>query len=185
MAFDVPTREPTEHQAGTTLRFDRTLSDFPASDWTLAYSLRSSDGANAPIEITATADGNTHSVSVTAADSQIWNAGEYLMIGYVTEISGDEVYQVYRDLIQITPWLGGTEPIEWRTYAQRMLALIESVLSGALSRRDVSYSINGHSFSAKTDADLLEARAYFKAEVAKEQNGGRRRKILTRFKNAR
>lgn len=186
MAADIPTSEPLEHQAGTTLKFDRCLPDFPADEWTLYYSLRSSSGDNAPIEITSAANGTDHRVNEAAATTEIWNAGEYLMVGYVTDIAtGLEKHQVYRAQLTITPWLGGLEPVEWRTYAQRMLAKVQDAIAGRVARDTVSYSINGRSFTMVDSANDHIALDYWQSRVNYEANGRRGRKILVRYRNPR
>ena len=177
MAADIPTVEPNKHQAGTTLLFKRALPDFPADTWTLTYELRSH--INAPLTITATADGSNHSVNVAFATTVDWNAGEYLMTGYVT--NGTQRHQVYQAKLEITAYSATEGTYEWRTYAVRMLALIEATIEGRVARSDVSYSINGRSFTPKSDDDLLKVRDYFRAEVNQEKRTGLNRKILGRF----
>lgn len=186
MAFDIPTIEPVKHQAGTTFRFDRTLPDFPADLWTLAYAFRSHNASAAPIDITATADGTTHEINESSATTLTWLSGIYLLVGYVTDIAtGLESHEVYRAAIEILPNVADNPTFEWRSYAQRMLDQIEATIAGSIARNDASYSINGRSFTPKTDHDLLAVRNYFRAEVARENNNGRQRKILTRFIPAR
>jgi len=178
MAADIPTTEPKTHQAGTTLKFDRDLPDFPSDTWTLTYELRST--VNAPITITAAANGTGFRVNEAYGTTVDWNDGDYLMVGFVT--SATERHEVYRDVLTILKYAGIDETFEWRSYAARMLAKIEDIISGRMERDDASYSINGRSFTPKTDADLLAARNYFKAEVAKELRSKKGGKILGRFK---
>ena len=181
MAADIPTVEPTKHQAGTTLLFSRSLPDFPANTWTLTYELRSH--VNAPLSFTASANGTAHSVDVSFSTTADWNSGDYLMTGYVTD--GTQRHQVYQSKIEITPYSATEGTYEWRSYAVRMLALIEDTIAGRVARSDVSYSINGRSFTPKSDEDLLKVRDYFRAEVNQEKSAGRNRKILVRFINPR
>jgi len=186
MGADIPKVEPTQLQSGMTLRFDRALPDFPADEWTLHYAFRSHSASAAPINIQATADGTDHEISETAATTADWVSGDYLMLGYVVDIATTlEKHEVYRSVFKVLPKFDDNPTLEWRSYAQQMLDKIESVLSGRLSRDDASYSINGRSFTPKSDADLIFIRNYFKTEVSREDNGGRRRKILTRFVNPR
>ena len=182
MAYDIPTVEPVLIQAGTTLRFNRSLPDFTADLWALAYALRSHNTSAAPIDITAAANGTGHEITEAAATTADWLAGDYLMIGYVTDLATSlEKHEVYRAMFKVLPDVTNNPTYEWRSYAQQMLDKVEAVLSGRLARDDSSYSINGRTFTAKSDNDLLLVRNYFRSEVARENNGGRRKKILTRF----
>jgi len=54
--------EPDKLTAGVTWKWERSFSDYPASEWTLTYYLRK-DGATAT-SFSATADGDTHLVTV-------------------------------------------------------------------------------------------------------------------------
>jgi hypothetical protein len=67
------------------------------------------------------------------------------------------------------------------TFAEKMLEKIEGVLTGRLGRDEITYSINGRSFTAKSDQQLLDARAWFRNEVNQERARGKNRRILTRF----
>lgn len=181
MAADIPTIEPSKHQAGTTLKFKRSLPDFPADTWTLTYELRSNE--NAPLTITASTDGNNYSINEAYSTTANWNAGEYLMTGYVT--SATERHQVYQAAIEITPYTAGKDVYQWRTFAEQMVAKAKLAIEGRIERTEISYSINGRSFTAKSDEDLYKALAYWENKVALEKTKGRNRKILVRFRNAR
>ena len=61
--------EPEKLTSGVTWKWKKTISDYPASEWTLTYYLRK-DGATAT-SFSATADGDTHLVTVAAATMYI------------------------------------------------------------------------------------------------------------------
>ena len=72
---DIPTTEPAAVNAGDTVRWRRALADYPASaGWALTYTLLNAAGK---ITITASAQGDDHLVSVPAATSAGWAAGDY------------------------------------------------------------------------------------------------------------
>ena len=79
MAADIPTKEPTEFTAGDSVKWTRTLGDYPASTYTLKYSLRGTAGT---FDITATADGDDYSVSLPAPTTSTYSAGYYDGHGY-------------------------------------------------------------------------------------------------------
>ena len=57
--------EPEKLTSGVTWKWKKTISDYPASEWSLIYYLRK-DGV-AISSFSATADGDTHLVTVAAA----------------------------------------------------------------------------------------------------------------------
>lgn len=178
MAYDRPTIEPSEHEAGTTLSFQRDFTDYPADAWELTYNLVNTTGYIDTI--TATADGTTHVVTVAYATTADWPAGEYRMKGYVTETGGDEKYPVYDGWITINPYIGDAMPADTRSYWRKVRDNVRDAILSSASSDVVSYSINGRSFTkAKTDALSLLHMA--EAKVRWEEHKGRQRKILVKF----
>ena len=181
MAADIPTKEPSVIHAGMTLKFDRAFPDFPSDVWTLTYALRNATAA--PIDITATANNTDHRVNETIATTQTWIPGTYQMLGHVTD--GTEKHQVFcaRVEVKLDPSLELN--YDHRTFAETMVDLIKLRLSGAASDDVISYSINGRSFTVKSDADLQTAYDYWQGRVNEERRRGTNRKILGRFRKGR
>ena len=68
--------EPEKLTSGVTWKWNKTLSDYPANEsWYLVYYLRK-NGATAT-SCSATADGDTHLVTVAAATTAGYAAGVY------------------------------------------------------------------------------------------------------------
>ena len=65
--------EPEKLNSGVTWKWKKTISDYPASEWTLTYYLRK-DGATAT-SFSATADGDSYLVTVAAATTSGYAAG--------------------------------------------------------------------------------------------------------------
>ena len=65
--------EPEKLTSGVTWKWKKTISDYPASEWSLIYYLRK-DGV-AISSFSATADGNTHLVTVAASTTSGYAAG--------------------------------------------------------------------------------------------------------------
>ena len=72
MTAPIPTTEPTELRAGDTWKWTRSLSDYPASIWTLTYVLVQ---AAVQKSITASASGDDFSVSVAKATTAAYAEG--------------------------------------------------------------------------------------------------------------
>ena len=80
MTATVPTIEPDSVVSGDTITWSRTLADYPAGTWTLKYRLINADGK---IEITATASGTDHLVSVSSETSANYATGTYTWTAWV------------------------------------------------------------------------------------------------------
>ena len=65
--------EPEKLTSVDTWKWEKTISDYPASEWTLTYYLRK-DGATAT-SFSATADGDSYLVTVAAATTSGYAAG--------------------------------------------------------------------------------------------------------------
>ena len=185
MAADIPTTEPDEIVAGDTLKWKRSVADYPADDgWTLKYSFRSKD---AVFEITSTADGADHSISVAAATTAGYTPGEYYWTAYATK--GTERYRIAYGRCRVVADLAaegyGYDP---RSHVKRVLDAIEAVIEGRASKDQMSYSIAGRTLSRTPIADLLKLRSFYKTEYEREVRAERIRqglsgggRILTRF----
>ena len=79
MAADIPTKEPTEFTSGDSVKWTRTLGDYPATTYTLKYSFRGTAGT---FDVTATADGTDYAVSIPAPTTSDYGAGYYDGHGY-------------------------------------------------------------------------------------------------------
>src|SRR5512139_3769447 len=95
---DVPTTEPAQIRAGDTIKWTKSLADYPASTWTLSYRLI--NGVNT-IDITASADGDDHSVEVSHDISEHYVAGDYDWFSFVTD--GSERYTLDRGVVTVLP----------------------------------------------------------------------------------
>lgn len=163
---------PDKITAGLTLELAATLTAYPAPDWTLTVLLR---GPGA-IDLTATADGAAHVISVTAAATAEWEPGAYWYSVRVTD--GADVLQVCEGTTQVLPDLAEVGPgYDGRHHAEKVLAAIEAVLENRATLEQQSYTINNRSLQRTSLADLLRLRQHYRAEVANLKNGGRSRLV--------
>jgi len=177
---------PSAITAGDTVDWTDSLSDYPATTWTLKYSLWKY--GNAVILIIASASGTDHAVAVPAATSKAYAAGEWQWTAYAEKGSGAtlERYTVATGRVTIKPDVAAANAsADFRSHAEKMLAGIEATLLGRATRAELSLTINGKAIQYMKTKELRDERAYFLSEVAKEQraesgiNPGRR--IMTRF----
>ena len=163
MAASVPTVEPTVITAGDTLTFTKSLPDYlPADSWALTYSLVM--GGNL-ISITSSDNGDgTHLVLVTAANTAPYKPGQYQWQSYVTKTT--QRFQVGFGNIEIKPdFAAQAAGLDARSFAESELERVEGEIRKL--RAHDSLSIRDRTKSDRAFADLLEARDYWKREVAR------------------
>ena len=83
--------------SGVTWKWKKTISHYPASEWTFTYYLRK-DGVTAT-SFSAVADGDTHLVTVAAATTEGYAAGVCDITGVVVKFP--EKYVVYDVIIEV------------------------------------------------------------------------------------
>jgi len=185
MAPTIPTTEPIEFTAGNTVKWTKTLADFPASDsWILSYAFVNSAGTFS--ESTSTADGDDHAIVITAADSASIAAGDYRWQAYAT--LGTERFPVGSGATTVKSDFAVTGATDGRSHVKTVLDAIEAVLEGRATSDQSSISLNGRSIAKLTPAELMEFRAFYKAEYVSEVKAeriaaglGHRGKVRIRF----
>lgn len=160
---DIPTLEPSTVNAGDTWRWTRSLDDYPASEgWVLSYTLIN---GTAKISISATASGDDHAVTVSAATSAGYTAGTYDWRARVTKAG--EVYTVGEGRLTVRNAYAGST-FDARSHARKTLDAIEAVIEGRASSSTLEYSIAGRSLKHIPVSDLLALRDRYRAEVKRE-----------------
>ena len=114
---DPKSYDPEKLTSGVTWKWKKTISDYPASEWTLTYYLRKS-GATAT-SFSATADGDTHLVTVAAATTAGYAAVVYDIIGVV--VKSAEKYVVYDGIIEVLTNPATAGAYDPRSHSLRLL----------------------------------------------------------------
>lgn len=125
MAIEIPTTEPARVRAGDTVTWRKSLAEYPASaGWTLYYRLIN---ATAKIDITSTASGADHLVSVAKATDD-WVAGDYVLVAWVAD--GTDRVSLPGGRITVQPDLAAVSAAGYdsRTQAKKMLDAIDAAL---------------------------------------------------------
>lgn len=184
MAYDIPTSEPTAARAGDTWQWTRTLADWPASVWTLSYTLIN---AAAKITLTATADGDTHDIDVPPATTAAYTAGRYDWTAQVTD--GTNKYPVGSGAMDVLPDITAASTHDSRSHARVMLDAIEALLENRATTGDLDV-IRASYGNLATERDIHVLRglhAQYAAAVEAEDNalaaarGERRGFVQMRF----
>lgn len=160
---DIPTAVPDRVNAGDTIKWTRTLSDYKPSDgWALSYILINAAGK---ITISASGSGDTFAVVVSAATSAAWAAGTYDWREQASKAG--EVFTVADGRIVVAPAFSGST-LDARTHARKMLEAINAVLEGRATSAVGEYEIGGRRLKYIPAAELLVLRDRYRSEVARE-----------------
>jgi hypothetical protein len=167
--------EPAELVAGDTLKWRRAdlAADYPPATWTLHYSARAVAGAVA-VELAGVADTDgAHLVTVTAAASAKWAAGEYSWSAYLTNGAGERVTIGRGKWTVLADLTAAPASFDDRTGARRTLDAIDALLQRRAGADVQSWTIQTagggqQTLGKMTWPELLAARKYFAALVEAE-----------------
>lgn len=183
----IPTTEPAYLQAGDTIHWQRTLPDYPAGDgWVLAYRFINQA---ARIDVVSVADGDVHQVSISAAATGAYAAGDYTWTAFVTR--GADRYTIGQGRTTIRPDLANQAAgFDARSPARRALDDLRSALLKWLSTSGhvQEYEIAGRRMRFASAGDIRARIAIAQREVANEVSAQRiaagqttGRRVLVRF----
>jgi hypothetical protein len=172
MTVEIPTSEPTRFRAGDTVAWTKSLADFPASDgWILHYRFINQSHK---IDVTATASGSDHLVSIAAAVSALYIAGDYTWASWVT--IGSDRYTVETGRLTILPDLAAVTAagFDSRSTAKKTLDLLDSaLLTYGANAWTQEYSIAGRTMRFRSAGEFMSLRSKLKLEVLQEENADR------------
>lgn len=180
----IPTSEPTLIYAGDTVRWQRCIVGYPASeDWVLTYILLN---ASAKIVLSGTANGDNHSIYADAASTAEWSAGRY---SWRAQISKDgDAFTVGEGQLTIQPSFDAAATLDTRSFARKALEAVEAYLANPDHLTAAEYQIAGRSLKRHTLPELMAHRDRLKVEVAREDAANRlsaglpdRRRVFVRF----
>ncbi len=175
-------REPTNITSGNSATWDESLSDYPASAWTLKYSIVS---ATNRYEVIASANGDDHKITIDSATTTTWIPGIYKMIAFVEKAS-ERVTVLEKDF-EVLP--NHVSPVDLRSFAEKIVEAIEATILNKATKDQLSMAINGKSITRYAPEQLIVFRDRFKREAAKEKalrkaknNGRISGRLQVRFK---
>lgn len=157
---DTASTEPVYFIAGDTVKWQMALADYKASDgWVLSYALRGPSSIN----LTTTAVGAEHLVTIPAATSAAYKAGTYAFDSYVTK--GAERYTVGSGYIEIKANLATLT-----AFTDRLLTLqadIDAINAWMGKNYNyASYAIGGRSMNKYSVTELYTLRGAMMAELS-------------------
>jgi hypothetical protein len=163
------TREPSKVYAGDSMRWTKTLSDYPASGgWTLTYTFKDATGIK--LEKDAVASGDDYLVTITPGETAAFVAGGLGWAAVVENPDGSERYTVGSGylLVLANPAEGaGADP---RSPAKQALDAINAILPDIAARPEgvITYA-DGKSITYTSPEQLIKMRSMLLAEVRQEE----------------
>ena len=168
MAHQIPLREPATIVAGETVKWRKSLPNYPPATWTLTYEFR----GVGTFTITTTTDGSYHLANVDEAVSGLYVAGRYTWDSFVSD--GSDRFRVgHGEAIVQADLADAVAGYDGRTFARRMLDAIEATIQGRATKETDEIWIGDRKLKRMKPADLEQWRALYKNEVRKEQQADR------------
>jgi hypothetical protein len=174
---DALTALPARFPAGTTVKYRRSYSDFPASaGWELKLHLAGPSAKN----WTASSDGDAFVFTLTAAETAFCAAGSYRWVERVTK--GAETYDAAAGMVTVTANVATAGVGELQSWREKALAEAREALSALISGRIQSFQIGSRVFSKLDLPELRKLVVELEAGVAREQGSGQLGRLhLMRF----
>lgn len=156
---------PSSLTAGTSLRFQRSYSSYPASSgWTYNFYLA---GASV-LTVAGVASAADFIITLAPSDTAGFAPGTYR---YTEIVSKDSVkVEMGRGILVIEMNLATATAGTAQTHEEKTLSIIEAALSGRLTKDIESYQIAGRAVSKIPIAELMKLRGTYKAIVAQQSN---------------
>ncbi len=185
---DIPSTEPSSFTLGEYVQWTRTFDDYPASAWTLTYSLVKTSSL---ISIEATADGDDYLVTLSTSTTAAYTAGIYKWQAHVAGGSSER-YLLDSGSVELLPdFAQQSTGYDDRSHVKTTLDLIEAMIQKRATKDQASTVIAGEVLGKMPIHRLLEFYDKYKALYAQEQvaeriaNGlGHGGNILVRFNDA-
>lgn len=167
MTAQIPSIEPTTITPGDTVKWTRTLPDYPAdAGWVLSYEFVK---ASTRITVTGGASGADHAVTISSATSAAYVAGTYDWRARVTKAG--EVYTVASGRTVIKPSFAAAT--DARSQMRIALEAIEATLAGRATTATAEYEIAGRRLKFISPTELLVLRDRYRIDVAREDAAAR------------
>ena len=178
------TNEPSNFTAGDTVKFSKSLSDYPASaGWALSYVAINSAGK---FTATGVASGDAFEVTISATTTAAIAAGDYLFETYASKAG--ERFRVASGTVTVQPNITAAATYDGRSHARKTLDAIEAVIEGRASTDQEEYTIGNRSLKRTAIADLIVLADKYRSMVKSEDNAeavklgrGAKNRILVRF----
>lgn len=164
---------PLSFVRGETVVWEDGFADYPASSgWTLTYCFRgTTEAAQFDVVAATGTDGRSFKTTLTSSLTATVPVGRYDWQAYV-EKDGVRHYVGF-GWLQLLQDFATSTAVDNRTQNEKTLALIDEAIAGRFPEGVASYSIStgsgSRSLAKMQMGELLEARKYYAALVARER----------------
>lgn len=160
---------PTTFRAGDSVSWTESLPAYPANaGWVLKIRFLWPTGT--AIQITASASGADHAVSLTAAQTASWAAGTATRVAFVEK--GAERITLDQSAVTVLPDLGAATTFDGRSQAVKALADAKAALAAYVATGRVhvaEYTIGDRSMKFRSAQEIHDLIAHYEREVASER----------------
>ena len=171
MAHDIPEIEPEVLTAGDLATWKISADDYlPVDGWVLTYTLINSAGK---ISITGSDNGDGyHLVSVAAATTAAYTAGDYRWQAYVTKAATSERYTLRRGEMEIRADFAGESGGydgrgDWQKIVEQMEAALVTLTTSNATVATLSF--NGRSVTYRSAEELIKALSYARTRARQDE----------------
>ncbi len=163
-------REPEFIAAGDNRTWTRAVNNYSSEFWSLFYLIRNKDQS---YRFNAVANAGNFTVTLNSNVTANWASGEYAIGAYV-QATNDASQQVevrcaFPTLTVGENLAGKPNGIDPRSFAARMLPLIEETIGKLTMRTVSSATVNGQAYTINDLSKLWQMREKFRSEVRREQ----------------
>jgi len=166
---------------GNSVSWKKSLSDFPATSWTLKYFLVN---AVNQITIAASASGTDHLVEISPTTSAAYLEGDYSYHEIIEKSDNSERYKLSGGEVSILPnFESQSSGYDARSWVKQTLDAIRAVITKKVPHDRANYSVHGRQLSAYSWQEILDLEKEFQARYNRERrkSKGRSSSVKVQF----
>lgn len=147
------------------------LPEFPASTYSLRYIFRNALIPSSPLIVDSFADFSAHVISVPSTSTSALVAGDYMVYVQAVTLATGDVQTLCQGKVTLSPNPTDVSaaPADARSKWVIAVEKLEAAIAGDNTAGVLEYSIGGRTLKRMPTKDRLEALAYCKRQLAKEQ----------------
>jgi hypothetical protein len=169
LARDIPDTEPKVLRCGDSWQWNKVYEDYPASSWTLTYFLYGAAVVDAD-GFDAAASGDEHQVRQAGSYSESFAAGEYTLVGRVTD--GSDIFTIYEDAVELIASASALATSAQKTHAETCYDLLTALIEGKIPKDQESFQINGRAVVRIPIREAMRLRGFYASLIEQERAGG-------------
>jgi hypothetical protein len=181
-----PDEVPTQFGIGTTVRFTRTFSSFPATDWNYKIFWNGPAKFNQAAVPWPSLSAEAFLIQVPPSVTVALLPGAYRYCERVTAKNNDDqgqiqVWDLTGDTLVtiVTPSAADSPANAFQSWEEQTISVLQAAIAGDLTSGIQSYHIAGRAVSKYSINDLTKLLGYFKAIVWRKQHPGKLGEVYT------